>query len=131
MRINPLLAIRQELHFSKQMLLFHPFLSFTLRYVKQLLNVQNIIVIIFQFLSNLFLNVIIYWYIYSLKSSSMTEKKHDLNVTLPSQMSLRNQHNYYLFGLKMAIIINYSFFQNLSLMYICAIYDGFVTDFWP
>ena len=49
-----------------------------------------------------------------IKHTERKKNMYDLNVTLPSQISLRNWFDYYHFGLRMAIIINNSFFQNLS-----------------
>ena len=57
------------------------------------------------------------------------QKKTSKCFTLPSQVSFLKKLDYYHSGLIISIIFNFFFFQNLNLMYICAVYNGIITDF--
>ena len=103
------------------MLLFHLFLPFILRYVKKCtqfsecyLLLYSIYIFIF-----LFLNVAIYWFSSLNHQAYWKKKKIWSKCYLTYQISSRIYSDYCHFGLSMAIIINYSFFQNVRLMYIC------------
>ena len=121
-----------KVHFSKQMLLFHLLLPFNLWYVKKFTLFSECyrycipyIFSVFYFWMLQFTDRISSWN----QQNILKEKRYSRNVTLPSQIFSRNYSDYYHFGLSMAIIINYYFFQNLSLRYICAIKYHVITDF--
>ena len=93
--------------FSKQMLLFQFFLHFILWYEKKHAQFLDCYCYYIPYMFSIFIKIDFGCY--------------NLSVTLPSQISSRRYYDYYRFGLSMAIIINYAFFQHLRLMYICAI----------
>ena len=93
--------------FSKQMLLFQFFLPFIPWYEKKHAQFLECYCYYIPHMFSIFIKIDFGCY--------------NLSVTLPSQISSRRQYDYYRFGLSMAIIINYAFFQHLRLMYICAI----------